>query len=69
MSSENGQTGPTQVHPVLNFNELTHINVNGLNNGMANGMNGLGMLGNQKFERGKLNIHQTYRNSDRIELN
>lgn len=55
MASENGQTGPTQV---LNFNDLSHIQVNGMNNGIANGMNGLGMLGNQKFERGKLIFQQ-----------
>lgn len=59
--SENGQTGPTTVHPGLNYNDLAshNLQMNGMQNGLnglngMNGMNGLGMLGNsQKYERGE----------------
>lgn len=57
MSSENGQNGPTTVHPAINYNDLAaHMQINGMQNGLngLNGMNGLGMLGNnQKYERGE----------------
>lgn len=61
MSAENGQSGPTTVHPGLNYNDLTaHMQQlnggamqNGMNNGL-NGLNGMGMMQNgQKYERGE----------------
>lgn len=59
MSSDRDQNGPTQVHPALNFNDLTsHIQLSGLNglnglNGM-NGLNGIGMIPKPFGDRGEL---------------
>lgn len=50
MASEREQNGPTQVHPALNYNELTsHMQLNGLN-----GLNGIGVMNKSYGERGKL---------------
>ena len=52
MSSDREQSGPTQVHPALNYNELTHLQINGFNG--LNAMNGLGMINKPFGERGEL---------------
>lgn len=50
MSSEREQNGPTQVHPALNYNELTaHMQLNGMN-----GLNGIVTMNKSFGERGKL---------------
>lgn len=49
MSAEREQNGPTQVHPALNYNELTsHIQLNGMN-----GLNGIGMMNKPFGDRGE----------------
>lgn len=54
MSSDREQNGPTQVHPALNYNDLTsHMQLNGLN-----GINGIGMMNKPFAERGKLILDQ-----------
>lgn len=54
MSSDREQNGPTQVHPALNYNDLTsHMQLNGLN-----GINGIGMMSKPFAERGKLLLDQ-----------
>lgn len=43
------QNGPTQVHPALNYNDLTaHLQLNGMN-----GLNGIGLHSKPFAERGK----------------
>lgn len=50
MSAEREQNGPTQVHPALNYTELTqHMQLNGLN-----GLNGIGMNSKPFGDRGEL---------------
>lgn len=45
------QNGPTQVHPALNYNDLTaHMQLNGMN-----GLNGIGLHAKPFAERGKFN--------------
>jgi hypothetical protein len=50
MASEREQNGPTQVHPALNYNDLTaHMQLNGMN-----GLNGIGIMNKSFGERGEL---------------
>lgn len=49
MSAERDQNGPTQVHPALNYTDLSaHMQLNGLN-----GLNGIGMNNKPFAERGE----------------
>lgn len=53
MSVEREQNGPTQVHPALNYNELTqHLQLNGLN-----GLNGIGMINKPFGDHGELKFN------------
>jgi hypothetical protein len=49
MSTDRDQNGPTQVHPALNYTDLSaHMQLNGMN-----GLNGIGLSSKPFPERGE----------------